>query len=317
MQARRWLGSLGLALLLASPPALAADPADAVAAQALFERGRAAAQRGELRLACASFAESHRLDAGAGTLLNLASCEARQGKVASAWLHFQEAASLLRPGDDRIGYVQRQIQEMARRSPRLTLALAPSAPPGTRVARAGTELAPASLGTALPVDPGEIELSVTCEGHHPRRLRVPIAEGEHIVLHLEPGAPDGRPANQANSPGRGGLDAAPRNAQRDLGIGLVALGSIGVALGAASSVVVAKRQATAERHCPEHRCDAAGLRAAESGERWLGVNTVAWSVGGAALLAGVTLWLTAPTEQRELAVVTHGDGVTVRHVERF
>jgi hypothetical protein len=45
-------------------------------------------------------------------------------------------------------------------------------------------------------------------------------------------------------------------------------------------------------NCTDNRCDTAGLRAAQSGQRWLVVNTIAWGAGAAALAVGgaLVLW---------------------------
>ena len=169
--------------------ARAQRPADAAAAQVLFERGRQSAQRGDWAAACAAFAESQRLDPGAGTLMNWATCEARQNQLASAWQHFNEAAALLKPGDDRAAFVNAQIRTLAPRLPRLTIRLAASVPPDARVLRAGAELGAASLGVPTPVDPGETELLVVCPGRQTRRSLVNVHEAEQVDVTLEAGEP--------------------------------------------------------------------------------------------------------------------------------
>jgi hypothetical protein len=307
---------LCIATFASTSVSLATTPADVAEAQVLFERGRRAAQRGDLELACASFAESQRLDPGAGTLMNWATCEARQGKVVSAWQHFYEAAALLRPGDDRSGFVQRQLRVLAARLPRLTLRVAGTTPSDARVLRGGRELGRASIGTPIPVDPGRIELALLCPGRRPATQVVSIAEGEQLDITLEPGEPLAAPAiSKPASPER--RAAEPRSLQRDLGMSLVALGSLGVGLGVASSVVVAARRETAEEHCPARRCDDVGLAAADSGDRWLTVNTLAWSVGAAALVTGGALWLTAPDQRHQAAVVPVPGGAALSLSERF
>lgn len=318
MRRSSWSWLLLGALALATP-ARAATPEAAAASQALFERGRQAAVRGDLELACASFAESQRLDPGAGTLMNWATCEARQGKLASAWQHFNEAAALLQPGDDRAPFVYRQIRELSARLPRLSLRLDEAVPADARVRLNGTELGSASIGVPLPVDPGRVELQVTCEGRKPRRSLVSVAEGEQLELTLEAGEPHEPAASPfVPPPSKPAVDGGQlRNLQRHLGISLVALGSLGAGLGLASGVVVVTHKSTADEHCPAQRCDDAGRRAVASGERWLLVNTVAWSVGAAALLSGGVLWLTAPDERREAAVQPLPGGAAFSYSERF
>lgn len=299
-----WVSVSLLGILTVASAARAEHPVDAAAAQTLFERGRSAAQRGDWSQACAAFEESQRLDPGAGTLMNWAMCEAQQNKLASAWQHLNEAAQLLAPGDDRAAFVRAQRQKLAPRVPYLTLRLSANMPPGARISRNGVELHAASIGIPLPVDPGSVELLVTCAGHQTRRSRVVLHEGERLELTLEPG-PEPRdfaasPATPAPLPAVG----APSDGrvQRHLGLGLVTAGALGVGLALASGVVVAERKQTAEQHCPNNRCDAAGFRAAEAGEYWLVTNTLSWSLGAAAALSGALLLFSAPDGKREASL---------------
>lgn len=289
-----------LGLVTATGPVSAEPHVDAAAAEKLFQRGRNAAQRGDWQRACDDFAASQKLDPGAGTLLNWAMCELAQQKLASAWQHFNEAAQLLEPGDDRFPFIRSQLQKLSPRVPRLTLRVPPDLPLGTRVWRANSQLSASSLGVALPVDPGTVELSVTCAGHETRRVSVTLHEGEQLEVTLEPGAP----LRNSSAPLSGGAARSTHSSglQKSLGLSLVAVGSVGVGLGLASGLVVAARQRTAEAHCPANRCDASGFRAVESGERWLAVNTVSWSVGAAAVVSGAVLLVLSHDEQRDAAI---------------
>ena len=85
-----WLGwAVGFTLIGPATDAWAAgrDPA---AAEVLFQEGRDAVQRGNWPLACSKFRESERLDPGVGTLMNLADCEEKIGRLASAWERWRE-----------------------------------------------------------------------------------------------------------------------------------------------------------------------------------------------------------------------------------
>lgn len=301
------------ALLTIASPAQAEHHTDAAAAQGLFERGRRAAQHGDLLQACAAFEESQRLDPGAGTLLNWAMCEVGLNKLASGWRHFDEAAQLLPPGDDRASFVRAQRRLLEPRLPRLTLQLAPAAPQSTRVSRDGEELTQASIGLAAPVNPGRVELVVSCPGRQTRRTLVELHEGEQLSLTLEPGPELTAPAEPtaALRPPLG------HHLQRNLGLSFVAVGTVGVGLGLASGVMVAARQRTADQHCPSHRCDAAGLRAVDSGERWLVFNTLSWSVGAAALVSGAVLLVVAPDHRREASLRALPGGATLVYAESY
>jgi hypothetical protein len=303
------------ATLTVSSPVRADGPVDAAAAQTLFERGRAAAQRGDLQQACDSFAESERLDPGVGTLLNWAMCEERQQKLASAWQHFNEAAALLKPTDDRNAFVRAQIRQLSPRLPRITIRLAPTAPLAARVLRNGSEVGPASLGIPIPVDPGRVELLVTCPDHEPRRSVVEVHEAEQLDVSVEAGeARAPAPLLDSKTPASA---VRPSNLQRDLGLGFVALGSLGVGLGLASGLVVTQRKKAAETHCPVNRCDDVGFQAAESGQHWLTVNTLAWSVGVAALVSGGALLVFTPDKARTASVQPVRGGAALVYAESY
>ncbi|HEX2871546.1 MAG TPA: tetratricopeptide repeat protein [Polyangiaceae bacterium] len=309
-----------LGLATATGPVLAEPHVDAAAtAEKLFQRGRSAARRGDWQRACEDFAASQELDPGAGTLLNWAMCEQALHKLASAWLHFNEAAQLLEPGDDRFPFVRAQLQKLSPRVPRLTLRLSPEMPAGAQVWRANSELAAASLGVALPVDPGSIELSVTCAGRETRRVFVALREAERLEITLEPGAPLRSSGTRPHTPPTNGAARSthPGSVQKSLGLSLVAVGSVGIGLGLASGLVVAERQRTAVAHCPAHRCDASGFRAVESGERWLAVNTVSWSVGAAAVVSGAVLLVLSHDEQRDAAIQALPGGAAVVYGGRY
>lgn len=310
-----WVSLPLWAMLTVASAARAEHHTDAAAAQTLFEHGRSAALRGELIQACAAFEESQRLDPGAGTLMNWAMCEVRLNKLASAWQHFNEAAQLLGPGDDRVSFVRAQRRLLEPRLPRLTLRLAVTTPPGARISRDGIELNEVSIGLATPINPGRVELLVTCPGRQPRRTLVELHEGEQLSLTLEPGA------ELAAKPSAPAVPAHPpppaSNLQRNLGLSLIAAGTVGGAVGLASGVMVAARKRTADQHCPAHQCDALGLRAAESGERWLVANTLSWSLGATALVSGAVLLVIAPDRKREASLQTLPGGAALVYAERY
>jgi hypothetical protein len=298
----RWVSLSLLGVLAVATAARAEHPVDAAAAQTLFERGRSAAQRGDWGQACEAFAESQRLDPGAGTLMNWAMCEAQQGQLASAWQHLTEAAQLLPPGDDRVAFVRAQRHKLAARLPYLTLRLSADMPVGAHVLRNGSELREACFGVPLPVDPGSVELLVTSPGRQTRRSQVVLHQGERLEITLEPGAAlTAELASSAHPPATPSSLHTSRT-QRDLGLALVATGALSAGLGLASGVVVAERKHTAEQHCPDNRCDAAGFRAAQSGDHWLVVNTLSWSLGAAAVVGGAVLLVVTPDRQREASL---------------
>jgi tetratricopeptide (TPR) repeat protein len=180
----RLAATLGL-WLMTQCPAAHADPA---AAEALFREGRALLQRGELAPACEKLEASNALDPSAGTLLNLAACRLKQGRTATAWAHFLSAERLAQNQSraEQASEAKRRALELEPQLSTLTL-LAPAAPPGLQVRRMGQVVQSASLGMAVPVDPGPIVIEATAPGYESVRLEVTLgASADRRVLEIPP-----------------------------------------------------------------------------------------------------------------------------------
>ena len=78
------------------------------AAEALFDEAKKLANDGKFAEACPKFAESNRLDRGAGTLIHLADCYEKNKQTASAWATFKEAASAAQAISRRTGRSSRR-----------------------------------------------------------------------------------------------------------------------------------------------------------------------------------------------------------------
>src|SRR5690606_33400765 len=118
--------------------------------------------------ACGKFAASHQLDPAIGTLLNLATCYEKQGKVASAWARFAEAEDKARLAFDekRKRYAHKRARALQKRLPWLKV-VAPGDIEGLQVHRNGEVVNPALLGTAVPVDPGTHHIVARAPGYKP------------------------------------------------------------------------------------------------------------------------------------------------------
>jgi hypothetical protein len=309
VRARIFLLAASLALApIRSAMAQGNDPA---AATALFQEGREAAKKGDYAVACVKMEESYRLDSAPGTLLNLADCHEHLGHLATAWQRFTEATEKLPPTDDRLAAVKARVAALAPRLPRLTIALAPGVPGGTRVTRDGKEVGPGSLGAALPLDPGPHVVVAVAPGREDRRYPVDVAEGRSERLTVEPGAPKG----PASPPPAEPPAPPPPSGPRPLVVAGAVIGGAGVITLAAAigtGLALPAKGSTVSRNCgaPVHlapdQCNATGFAAAQSGQTLAAANTATWIVGGIAAAAGVALVVVGVTRRDRPAPVEVG-----------
>jgi hypothetical protein len=318
---------LGSACLLVAGRA-SAQSADPAAADALFQKGREAAEKGEWAVACQKFAESQRLDPAVGTLLNLADCEEHLGKLASAHEHFRTAIETLAPGDDRIPFAKKHAAELEKSVPHVTLSPPPDFPEGGKVMRDEVQLGAASFGLPLPVNPGSHVIVVSAPGHADKRLTVTLKAGESETVPLTLGPVVVEPPT---TPSHDAADAttAPQSGasgMRTAGFVVGGVGLVGLGVGAVTGLMVLGKKSTVDdpTHCDPttHVCDQAGLDAASSGKTLSTVSTVAFVAGGALLVTGAVLVLTgghaAPASAVAVGPETYaGGGAGLRVIHAF
>ena len=310
MTARRAALSIAvLALALAPAAARAQATTDSAAvAEKLFREGRDALNAGRLDEACPKLAESHRLDPGVGTLLNLGDCYVRAGKIASAWATYGECETLARRSSqrDRAQFCAGKVEELAPRLPYLTLRTT-TIPSGMIVARDGQPVGQAAWGTAVPVDPGEHAIEASAPGHEPHRAKVTLAPGQRLEVTL----PALAKSRVATGPGpTPPPKPPPREAPgwpRTLGWVVagtgVAAGVTGLVLG---GVAKSKNDGARADHCSQVDCDPAGVDGIRQAKTFADLST-AFVIGGSALaVGGVVIVLVAPTGTRASAVLGPG-----------
>jgi hypothetical protein len=268
--------TLLLALLSASSPALG-QTRDPATAEALFRQGRQAVEAQDYARACPKFAESQRLDPAVGTLMNWAACEEKLGKLASAWQRWREAIDALPPKDDRLTYAEQRVAEIEKRLPKLVVALVGD--PAAKVSRDDVELGPASLGVALPVDPGEHVVLVRMPGHATNKTTVVIGEAENKRVEVSPGPID--------KTGADAVVSTKRTNTRTIGFIAAGVGVAGIGTAVVTGLMLNSARSTVEANCPNKACTSSkGLDAASRGRTLLPINVAAWIVGGAGLGAG-------------------------------
>jgi hypothetical protein len=149
-------------------------------AESLFREGKRLSGEKKFAEACPKFQESYKLDPGLGTLLNLATCHESEGKAATAWAEFSEAASQAkRQGDnDRAQLAQDQMKALEPKLAHVSIGVAPAAVvPGLVVKFDTKELAQAAWGLQIPVDPGQhvVEASAPGKQSYSQTFETPAA----------------------------------------------------------------------------------------------------------------------------------------------
>lgn len=166
-------------------------------AQDLFDQARrlvASDGPADVTRACQMFAESQRLDPGAGTFLNLALCHEKEGKLGTAHFELEEALSQARRDKraDRESIATSHLEALAPRIPKLVVVAPAVEVPGLSLELDGVPLASAALGVAVPVDLGVHTLRASANGRTPWTWEGTLAERDVVRVEV-PALPEVAP----------------------------------------------------------------------------------------------------------------------------
>jgi len=188
MTSMRWLCALAL-ILGSARVAHAQSPV--TMAETLFREGMQAFDAHHYDEACPKLAESERLDPGSGTLLALAACHEAQGKTATAWAEYVDAASLARRDGrrDRQPAAQSRAARLEKKLSRLTVRFEHDEP-SLALTIDDLDVPRAMWESPFPVDPGKHHVMAKAQGRRPFSTEVTIDVGDSkkalLVPPLEP-----------------------------------------------------------------------------------------------------------------------------------
>jgi hypothetical protein len=308
-------------LALSSPRTARAQGSDPATAAELFREGRAALEAMDYPVACGKLLDSLRLDARVGTLISLGDCEQATGRLASARLRMQQAAQLARRnGDERAAYCQDRFEVLDVRVPRVTLRIAPGAPPGTFVRKDSVDVGPSALGVALPVEVGKHLIVGLARLHDTRSYEIDVKEGDNLDLVVEPGgmlpdlpvAPEDLPPPDKPLPPPPPLPPGPL---RTYAYVAGALGLAGLGMGTYFGVKAIDGASGSPGVCTGSGCDALGAYVRREARANGNASMVAFAAGGALLAGSVVLYVvsaprspSAPETRTALRLVTASGG---------
>lgn len=328
MRTRSFLASsvavLGMAT--AVTPARAQDAQTQATGRALFNEGVALFNKGDFEAACPKLEASLKQYAGLGTRGKLAECYEKQGRLASAWQAYRDVAQLAaRSGDPtREQVAAERAKSLEPKISYVTLVLPPSHEvSGLVVKRGGREIERAKLGSAEPVDSGNITVEASAPGRKPFKGQVTAMQGQAVrfeipLLALEataaaalalssgptakeskatatPPSPLAPPSDYAPS-----LRGDPPSWQRPVGVVLIVAGIAGVGVGGAFGLSARSKyddSFEAGGGCDRATlaCNASGQRNVDDARSQALLSTILFGAGGALAVTGIIVYLTAPS----------------------
>lgn len=325
--------ALGIACALVAPHRLArADGSgtDSAAAQALFDQGKKLMAEGNYPDACPKLEESQRLDPGVGTLLNLADCYEQEGRTATAWSKFLEAASAAKAAGqaDRESGARERAARLASRISKIVINV-PGADrtPGIEIKRNGALVGSAQWGLAVPADQGVHTISASAPGRRPWETKVLLKGGGVTATVAVPDLPSGSAnaplvaaapvvAPPADKPATDQPSTRGLGTQRALALVAGGVGVVGLGFGTVFGLQSKSRRDDADVYCTGGDCfDQKGVDLRSQALSAGNLATVGFVVGVAGLAGGAILWFTAKPSTAHAAGVGVGPGtVTLRGV---
>ncbi len=303
----------------------APTPEDSALATELFKQGRELMAAGKPQEACPKLAESHRLDPGGGTVMNLGLCYEAIGKLASAYSAFNDALAMGRRDDreDRVTIATEHIAHIEPRLSRVVILVPPAADiPGLAITREGSEVARAAWGSAMPVDGGSHEVVVMAAGHQTWRRTITVQnEGDKqtvVVPRLErlpepdPVAPPPNPTPVVRAVHRRPpVEDGNGRVQRTWGFIVGGAGVLGVGAGSYFGLRALSKRDDSEASC-RNGCTVRGSELSNEATTNADVSTASFVIGAAALGLGAYLVLSAETDGASVGLVVAPSSAAVR-----
>jgi hypothetical protein len=262
-------------------------------------------KQGQLQEALSHFAESHRLDPKLATMMELADCEEQLGKFVEAQGHF--AAARDKAAQERLPQSKARAEErlaaLDKRVAHLTLQLPADAPAGTQVLLDDVPVEPASLGTSMTRNPGDLVVVVKTPGRDDAKYPVKLAEGDNQTLPLAVApapraAPPPPPPKAAPPPPKqdeAQLSVGTGSSRRTLGIVAGSVGVVGLGVGGVFWSLGWRDRSTL----------------GPSSDRNMLIGQISVISGAVLLATGVVLYVTAPSGETKNARLTVAPTLTV------
>jgi hypothetical protein len=178
------------ALFLAAAVALAAPPlarAQDAQADALLKDGKKLMGAGKLAEACPKLEESHKLSPKSSTLLEVATCHEKQGKIATAWTEYIDAEGEARKeGRSKVeADAKQRSRKLDAKLPRVTVTVPKdTVVEGLEIKIDGALLDKGDWGKSRPLDPGDHKLTAWAPGRKAweQAVSIKISEKKTVTI---------------------------------------------------------------------------------------------------------------------------------------
>jgi hypothetical protein len=282
--------------------ARAQSASDKALAETLFRQGRTLMGDGKIDDACAKLEGSYRIDPKTGTLTNLAACHEMQGKTASAWAEFSEAAA------QAANAHRASIEQVARaraaaletKLSRLSIHL--TAPDSSiEITIDGRRIVNEALSTSIPLDPGVHKVTAklgdaTWTGE--ATMAAGPSSSELTIPKLEAVAPkpvDVSPAPVPPRPETPAPSPAPGHGREIAAYSALGAGVIGIGVGTVFGLMTLSKKSDADALCNSSVCRSQqGVDLQEDARSAATLSTVGFGVGLVGAAVGLYLFATAP-----------------------
>ena len=309
--------ALVLAIAIVSVPASALAEDDKARAVALFDEGIKEMKAGNFEKACASLKQSNEIHADSGTRGSLARCYEKLGKIASAWKLWVDLSTTapknLRPD------AAANAAKLEPRVPKYVLKYSLGSSPRLSITINGAVVDP-TPDVTVAIDPGKYVLEANAAGYTGWKHEFTTVEGktEEIAIPtlapIKVAQPQPQPEPIAEGP--------PKSTRRTIGFWTMGAGGAVLLGGVVMGVIAKGRYDDAKDLCGGDidACDPTRLdesQAKVDSARTAGnFATVGVIVGGAAIVTGLVLFVTAPKAKQSVAISpvigTDSAGVVVR-----
>jgi hypothetical protein len=286
-------------------------------AQSLFEEGVRLMKEKKYAEACPKLAESHKLEPGGGTVFNLALCLEEEGKLASAYVAYDEALARAKK-DNNAKRAQLVEQRMAALKPRLSRVTITVAKPSSLAGDAkldvrfdGTTLGEQAWGVPFYADVGTHTITADAPGYKPFKTELKVETGGSQYATNVPAldkdptavAATSSPSDKPQEPAKDttAVVVAPPQGRGALPWILVGTGVALIGTGAVTGVLAFSKHSDSDAECPDGRCTSKGVDAENQANTFAWISNITLPLGLIAGGIGAYLFIKSPSPSTNTA----------------